>query len=455
MFRAFGLDNSPKADLWTGEDDSVASAEYEETSATGDDLSNPWEQEAFGDGFGAGSSAKSKSSAGVGRLGGTGSAGPAPTSARRSPTAPKKPSPRRSESPAAPSWPGAVSESKDEFARRDNRPLDLDFPESSAPIAAPEPVMPPPRRRMIPMRKVWERVGSIVPGGSPADVKDAALREAEHAASGDVRSRDAMVRLYMFYMRAGDVDSAGRTAERWSEKDPLDPDALTARADVAAARGDRDGAIRILGSVVDVRPGDHKAQWRLARLHRWAGRAKMGCRHSMAVAQIRRTDEKLLAEAVRCARGAGEEALGRQLLDAADEKTRSATDRLLSSSSPDTDALDGDLRLEATWETSEDLDLAMIHPDGHRVSWLGAPTRSVITARDVLSTTREGLSLRGAEPGEYVLEVTRGGTGDRTVRGTVRVTAGKQTREIPFELSAERTRYGLAKISMRSRLVPL
>jgi hypothetical protein len=175
----------------------------------------------------------------------------------------------------------------------------------------------------------------------------------------------------------------------------------------------------------------------------------------MAVAQIRRTDEKLLAEAVRCARGAGEEALGRQLLDAADEKTRSATDRLLSSSSPDTDALDGDLRLEATWETSEDLDLAMIHPDGHRVSWLGAPTRSVITARDVLSTTREGLSLRGAEPGEYVLEVTRGGTGDRTVRGTVRVTAGKQTREIPFELSAERTRYGLAKISMRSRLVPL
>jgi hypothetical protein len=155
MFRAFGLDNSPKADLWTGEDDSVASAEYEETSATGDDLSNPWEQEAFGDGFGAGSSAKSKSSAGVGRLGGTGSAGPAPTSARRSPTAPKKPSPRRSESPAAPSWPGAVSESKDEFARRDNRPLDLDFPESSAPIAAPEPVIPPPRRRMIQMRKVW------------------------------------------------------------------------------------------------------------------------------------------------------------------------------------------------------------------------------------------------------------------------------------------------------------
>jgi hypothetical protein len=37
----------------------------------------------------------------------------------------------------------------------------------------------------------------------------------------------------------------------------------------------------------------------------------------------------------------------------------------------------------------------------------------------------------------------------------VRVTAGKVTREIPFELSGERTRYGIANISMKSRLVPL
>ena len=50
-----------------------------------------------------------------------------------------------------------------------------------------------------------------------------------------------------------------------------DPEAITARADVLSASGDRAGAIRVLGSVIDVRPGDIAAQKRLARLERWRG----------------------------------------------------------------------------------------------------------------------------------------------------------------------------------------
>lgn len=155
--------------------------------------------------------------------------------------------------------------------------------------------------------------------------------------------------------------------------------------------------------MVDVRPGDHKAQWRLARLHRWAGRAEQGCRHSMAVAQIRSTDAALLAEAVRCARDVGLSGAAGDLLAAAGAAARSGAEALLAKSAADPSALSGDFRLESSWDGGDDLDLAILGPDGARVSWLGAPTKAVITARDVSSRIREGLALRGASPGDYVV----------------------------------------------------
>jgi hypothetical protein len=201
------------------------------------------------------------------------------------------------------------------------------------------------------------------------------------------------------YALAGDVDKARPLAERWSQKEPLDPEGLTARADLAARSGDRELAIRILGSVGDVRPDDIKSQKRLARLHRWAGRPKVSCRHSIAIAQLRTKDSKLLAEAVRCGRQTGESYMVDDMLSAAEDKVRKAAEALIAKSKDDEDKLRGDLKLEATWSSGgHDLDLALLHPDGRRVSWLGAPTRSVITATDVQSESREGLALRAAAP---------------------------------------------------------
>jgi hypothetical protein len=242
-------------------------------------------------------------------------------------------------------------------------------------------------------------------------------------------------KLYTLELLAGHLDQASAVAERWSTKDPLDPDALTARADIAAARGERDLAIRILGSVVDVRPGDHKAQWRLARLHRWAGRAELGCRNSLAVAQIRANDPKLLAEAVRCARDVGHGDVA--------------------AAAPDPSALVGDLQVQANWSGGDDLDIAMLPPDGYRVSWLGAPTKAIITARDVQSTSHEGLALSGAAPGDYVIEITRPGGHRGAVRGSVDLTVAGERRNIPFVLDGTSTRIALAKITTKSRLVPL
>jgi hypothetical protein len=117
--------------------------------------------------------------------------------------------------------------------------------------------------------------------------------------------------------------------------------------------------------------------------------------------------------------------------------------------------LNGDLRLEATWDGGDDLDLSLLPPDGARISWLGAPTRAVISARDVRSTTREGLALRGGAPGDYLVEVTRPAGHRGMVRGSVSVFAAGARSVVPFQLDSTSSRIALIKITTRPRLVPL
>jgi tetratricopeptide (TPR) repeat protein len=311
---------------------------------------------------------------------------------------------------------------------------------------------------MIPMRKIWERIGTVSTARHvPIKAAVGKIAEAEQAARGNENSRKATKELYVLYFLAGQLDDASKVAERWSEKEALDADALTARADMAASHGRRDEAIRILGSVVDVRPGDVPSQRRLARLHRWAGRAALGCRHAMALSQLREADAKLLSEAVYCARQTGESRLATDMLSAADDKVRKAAEAALAKRKPDEDKLRGEVRIEATWLGSgHDLDLALLHPDGHRVSWLGAPTKAIITATDVQSLSAEGLALQGAKAGEYVIEIVRA-SGDGPVRGELTIRAAGATRKIPFDLTSGQTRMALGLVNLRwqSRLVPM
>ncbi len=468
MIQAFGLSTEQRVALWTGEDSS------ESTSADGEmALAEKADKDEGVASLDKGLMARDDSvpSSKGGGLGSSAGAiaearKPAQPKAAAEPPAPEKKrsmSERRSaygdessrESGYAPAPPPAASTaplgaSPGSANGRVNDLLLAERPleEMAGPALMPRPTSPPPPRwgrRMIPMRKVWDRIGRIVsPAPLPGSVSEAAISAAERDAAGSDPRRENLKRLYALYLLGGSVDRAAEVAERWSAKDPLDPDALTARADVAAARGDRDLAIRILGSVVDVRPGDHQAQWRLSRLHRWAGRAELACRHSMAVAQIRSTDANLVAEAVRCARDLGRSDVAGDLTSATDDGTRRAVQALLATPPADPSTLLGDLRLEATWDGGDDLDLSLLPPDGNRVSWLGAPTRAVITARDVQSTTREGLALRGSAPGDYVVEITRPD-----------VAAAGERRTVPFVLEGPSVRVALVKISARSRLVPL
>jgi hypothetical protein len=120
------------------------------------------------------------------------------------------------------------------------------------------------------------------------------------------------------------------------------------------------------------------------------------------------------------------------------------------------DDLAGDIKLEATWfGGDQDLDLALIDPDGNRISWLGAPTKALISANDVVSTSREGLALRGGKAGEYVVEIVRGTNGGGPVRGEVVINVAGTRRVLPFTLNGTRETVGIAAVTISSRLVPI
>jgi tetratricopeptide (TPR) repeat protein len=416
MFKAFGLDNTRTAPEWSGEEQAEAEtaagelevAEEKPVANFADDFTSDWA------GSGAGRAAGGMGLSGIGAP--AAAPAPAPTSAPREPA--KKSAVRRDE----------VFELEQERRR------------------------PP---RMIPMRKVWKRIGAVEERALPKAATAAALSQAEREYDDNPNRRESLRKLYTALMLAGDVERAGNLSERWTEREPLDPGAITARADVAARRGNREAAMRILGGVVDVRPSDIAAQKRLARLYRWLGANARGCRHSVAIAELLPDDAKLLAEAVRCSRETQDDALSNELLANATEPVRRAAELELSAPRAGERELRGDLRAEASWSGGADLDIAFLTPDGHRVSFLGAPTRSVITARDVASSAGEGLALSGAPPGEYLIELVRRTPGEGSARGELTLSVAGTTRRVPFVLDSTRATIALARISMRSELVPL
>lgn len=447
MFRAFGLDAAKQPAHFTGEE----LAEQSEAKA---ELPVDDAQDGVDPGASALGALDKKSSGGSFRNRATFD-GPSPSSLGSLGAA----------APAAPAAEAAAPAKAKAAARAAaSRTMNDEFAQPPPPFAAKpsrdefeEPELPRrPARRMIPMRRVWDRKGMISTAErGPRSASISAVADAERALASEPDRRSNVKKAYSLYAISGDLARASGLVERWLSKEPLDPDALTARADLAARRGDRELAIRMLGSVVDVRLDDVASQKRLARLYRWSSRPDQGCRHAMAIAELRASDAKLLADALRCSRAQSNLHWASDALALADANTARLATSLAAAAAPDETRLLGDLRVEATWSDDVDLDLAILHPDGQRVSWLGAPTRELISARDVLTRGREGLALSGAKPGEYAVEIVRSGGESGPVRGELSVFAAGETRRIPFVLDGQRLTIALAEIKMVSRLVPL
>ncbi|WP_438033515.1 VIT domain-containing protein [Sorangium sp. So ce204] len=473
MFKAFGLDRDGITSAFTGEEQAErvsASAEGEEPGNAADEGAEE-KGEALGSGLGL---------SGSGR-GGGGSGWPdaAPAakgrmSAGARPASPAKPQLEKSfDRPSGP---------------LDDMPPPAPAPTSAAP-AEPKPALPqdgrarrsrddvfadeewsrPRPRRMIPMRRVFDRKVSFEATNTLAPESAAKTAAAEAALAAAPDSRDRTVGLYALYATTGRLGEAQELTARWSGRDALDPDALIARADLAARQGQRDRAARILGGLADVRPGDRATQARLAELWDAAGRPAFACQHRVALADLAPADAKLVAAAIRCAGEGGMSELASQLRLDATSALRAEIDRRLAQpdAAPAAD-LPGDVRLSAEWTGGADLDLSLIDAQGRRVSWMGTTLPSVgVRSRDATSTRSESLALRSLPKGSYVVEIARasaeegagasspGASAPGPIRGELTLRLAGETRKVPFTLDGARLELGTVRVFFTSRLVPV
>ncbi|MEI7893708.1 MAG: VIT domain-containing protein, partial [Myxococcales bacterium] len=192
------------------------------------------------------------------------------------------------------------------------------------------PSMGRPGRRWIAMRRIWVRTGAVSTDVSAWHTSHVArIAEAEAAFAKTPDRRAATQSLLALYAQHGLLDKAQTLAEQWASRDPLDPDALVARADLAARSGDRTEALRRLGSVVDVRPETASVQTRLSELYERLGDPVRACAHRVAQAELSPDDAVALSKAVRCSREGGATELAMRLLADASAAIRTAAERVL------------------------------------------------------------------------------------------------------------------------------
>ncbi|WP_437607754.1 VIT domain-containing protein [Sorangium sp. So ce834] len=472
MFKAFGLERDGIASAFTGEEQAQgvsASAEGEQPDDAADEGAAKEEAKGMGPAEGLGVSGSGLGGGGRGWASAEAAprrksaSAPLPPPAPAARPAPEMPAnlvdadrPAPAPTTAAPAAPRPEPKSDD----RAQRP----WPDG----AVDEPWPRPRPRRMIPMRRVFDRKVSFDATNTLAPESAARTAEAEAALAAAPDSRDRTVGLYALYATTGRLGEAQELTARWSGRDALDPDALIARADLAARQGDRDRAVRILGGLADVRPGDRAVQARLAELWDAAGRPAYACQHRVTLAELAPADAKLAAAAIRCAGDGGMSELAGQLRLDLTSAVRATVDRLLAQpDAPPSADLPGDVRLSAEWTGGADLDLALIDARGRRLSWMGATLGPVgVRSRDATSARAESLALRNLPKGSYVVEIARASAGDGAsppalsgapgpVRGELTLRLAGETRKVPFTLEGARLELGTVRVFFTSRLVPV
>ncbi len=450
MMTAFGLERTRVAPSFTGE----VGAQSSTADAEGEAQLDEEAKDALGSLGDIGAAAEKAESSADAPMGGSGTRagggfnGPPPPVAPAPTTA--SPSKRAAGAPAA-------------------EPLDMGFDGPSRPAPKPRtrnwdgddefPRGWGRRQRMIPMKKIFERKASFEATNTIAVQNASKLLLAESALSATPNSRDKTVDLFALYSTSGRIGEAQELTSKWAGRDALDPDALLARSDLAARQGERERAIRILGGLADVRPGDRTMQTRLAELHEAAGNRALACEHRIAIADMAADDAKLMAEAIRCANTLGMTDLASVMRLDASTPVRTAIDKLLETLpiANTSSVVRGDIQVSAEWSNSVDLDIGLIDAKGRRTSWLGAGGKATVSARDATSTRGETLGLTNALSGSYIIEIARADGTDTNVpvRGELTLKLAGETRKVPFLLTSARAEVGTMRVFFTSRLVPL
>jgi hypothetical protein len=314
------------------------------------------------------------------------------------------------------------------------------------------------------MRRVWFRTAAIAADDRPAvDLEKLASARAALAASPDARQRHAEVAKLL--VRQGNSPEVEALAAKWTERDPLDADALTLRATARAWRGDRDGALRVLSGVLASPSMAPAAQAEvastLARAEERAGRASPACALRVSAAETKPGDVTATAAALACERTEGRTGSEpRWLASLKDDATRTRVSAAAAKLAPGTalaDTVFGDVVVDATWDAAAgvDLDVGVVDPSGRRLSWASAARN--VRASDCASLAHEALAVTSGGTGPFVVELVRadGAATDRPVSGKLRITALGRTQVVPFVLGGTRAQVARVDMTMDSRLEPI
>jgi hypothetical protein len=294
------------------------------------------------------------------------------------------------------------------------------------------PQAPPPPladgRRWVRMKRVHYQEASLGTVGSTAhDLRLVETRRRELDRRPD--SRDRHLALYRALSRAGRPDEALVVLEAWLARDPHSVRALSLVVETAARLGQRERALRAMGSLVELDHRNRSLHARLAAMHDALGSTRAACAHWISLAQVAGAD----AEGVRRAR------------DCRDGYRPSSGHQ----------APRGSVVLRGRWDHPEDLDLALVTSRGRRIAWL---SNRRLRFAHVASPEREELAVRWLPPGRYRVEVSRAGTADaaNAVRGSVAVRAPGLSRRLRFRLGADEPNLYVAELTIhrRTRLEP-
>jgi tetratricopeptide (TPR) repeat protein len=310
------------------------------------------------------------------------------------------------------------------------------------------------RRMVIQMKKVWTRHAALGTfDGVNASITKA-IADAQDALVKNPDSREKHRALVQALSYAGKLDEARDIANRWLERDKLDPQALGYIADILGREGKRELALRTLSGLVDLDPDRPNLHERMINAYERTGRIAQACSHRIALVGLTTKEAaKRAGSAARCLRSLGRTGDADLVMASlVDDKARTEAEKL-ATVAPVDPRVSGDLVISGKWDNTADLDISLVAPDGSRVSWMGG--RRDITVADSTATDREQLSVKRLKKGNYLIEISRGEQAKSTVRGTLDVSVLGQKKSIPFELAGERTVVGKISVTMTSHLEPV
>ncbi|HEY0253260.1 MAG TPA: hypothetical protein VGC41_17120, partial [Kofleriaceae bacterium] len=216
-----------------------------------------------------------------------------------------------------------------------------------------------PRRRMIPMRRVWTRVAAVGTYSGVASQLTTEISKSEDALAAAPDSREKHRALVQALSYAGELDRAKQIALRWQERDRLDPQVLGYLADFAGRDGNRDQSLRTLAGLVDLDPDKAGLHERMALAYERTGRLAQACGHRIALASLS-PSTAAVGSAARCLRATGHEGDVQVVIgNLSDDAQRGAAEKL-AMVAPVEPRIAGDLVVAATWERGADLDITLV-----------------------------------------------------------------------------------------------